>query len=104
MGNHKPERKADETKKSDLTGYESAQRKRFLRTEEEESRQNNNAWIQALLPEMILITMSLEVILPSSWVCLAASQATTHLSWSHSDKKSADKSPEMPGLLLTLDG
>ena len=43
MGNHKPERKADENKKSDLTGYESAQRKRFLRTEEEESRPSNNS-------------------------------------------------------------
>lgn len=43
MGNHKPERKADENKKSDLTGHESAQRKRYLRTEEEESRQLNNS-------------------------------------------------------------
>lgn len=64
MGNHKPERKTDENKKPDLSGYESAQRKRFLRTEEEESRQSNNSWIQALLPEMMLITMSLEVVLP----------------------------------------
>ncbi len=43
MGNHKPERKEDDNKKSDLNGYESAQRKRFLRTEEEESRQSNNS-------------------------------------------------------------
>ena len=42
MGNHKPERKKADQKQADLTGYESAQRKRFLRTEQEESKQSDN--------------------------------------------------------------
>ena len=40
MGNQNPDRKKTEKKQADLTGYESAQRKRFLRTEHEKSNQN----------------------------------------------------------------
>jgi len=83
MGNHKPERKEDDNKKSDLNGYESAQRKRFLRTEEEESRQSNNSWLQDL-PEMMLITMSLEMIPPRLMSMDGGFTSDTHLSWTHS--------------------
>ena len=38
MGNHKPEEKKTDQKQPDLTGYESAQRKRFLQNEQEESK------------------------------------------------------------------
>ena len=43
MGNQNPDRKKTETKQADLTGYESAQRKRFLRTEHEKSNQNEDS-------------------------------------------------------------
>ena len=39
MGNHKPKGKQTDQKHPDLTGYESAQRKRFLRSEIEEEKQ-----------------------------------------------------------------
>ena len=43
MGDQNPDRKKAETKQADLTGYESAQRKRFLRTEYEKSNQNEDS-------------------------------------------------------------
>ena len=43
MGNHKPEEKKADQKQPDLTGYESAQRKRFLRTEQEESKRSEDS-------------------------------------------------------------
>ena len=43
MGLDKPERKSIVKKQAELTGYESAQRKRFLRSEAEETKRNKVA-------------------------------------------------------------